>query len=240
MKIMNLLILILNIIKNKGVIINYNPNQIEITTMYMTNNNKNNKSKPERYLVVLSNKKYMNFRIKRPLEENGIHEGLKLIPIEQNEEDDEEYFKIKLNKLTIGNLINITNPINKTFGNFIPSNPCLTGLEKNDIIYSMNSVIQVLNNIPLLIGYFLNKKRMKQIYIQKENRPLSYKLLEIFKNLWSNEGKNKAFSSKDMSLYLLEMNPFFSGNESNPKELLYYIINLVHQELNTIENITPI
>ena len=229
----------INIIKNKGVIINYNPNQIEITTMYMTNNNKNNKSKPERYLVVLSNKKYMNFRIKRPLEENGIHEGLKLIPIEQNEEDDEEYFKIKLNKLTIGNLINITNPINKTFGNFIPSNPCLTGLEKNDIIYSMNSVIQVLNNIPLLIGYFLNKKRMKQIYIQKENRPLSYKLLEIFKNLWSNEGKNKAFSSKDMSLYLLEMNPFFSGNESNPKELLYYIINLVHQELNTIENITP-
>ena len=41
-----------------------------------------------------------------------------------------------------------------------------------------------------------------------------------------------------MSLYLLEMNPFFSGNESNPKELLYYIINLVHQELNKIENVT--
>ena len=228
----------INIIKNRGIIINYNPNQIEITTMYMSNNKKITITKPERYLVVLNNKKYMNFRIKRPLEEHGIKDGLKLIPTEQNEEDDEEYFQIKINEVTIGNLINITNPINKTFGNFIPSNPCLKGLEKNDIIYSMNSVIQVLNNIPLFIGYFLNKKRMKQICLQKENKQLSYKLLEIFKNLWSNHEKNKVISAKDISLYLLEMNPFFSGNDSNPKELLYYIINLVHQELNKIENVT--
>ena len=224
----------INIIKNRGIIVNYNPNQIEINKMYMANIGNR---KPERYLIVLYNNKYMNFRIKRPLEENGIDEGMRLIPTEQNEEDDAEYFKIKLNDEIIGSLINITNPINKTFGNFIPTKPCLKGLEKNDIIFSMNSVIQCLGNIPLFIGYFLNKKRMKQIFLQKETRPLSYILLEIFKHLWFNESENDSISVKNMTDYLLELNPFFSGNESNAKELLYYIINLIHQELNKIEKI---
>ena len=225
-----------NIIKKRGIIINFNHEQIEVNKMYMYNENKN--LKPERYLIVLSNSKYMNFRVKRPLEENGIDEGLKLIPTEQNEEDDEEYFKIKLNNEIIGSLINITNPINRTFGNFIPSKPCLKGLEKNDIIFSMNSVIQCLNNIPPLIGYFLNKKRMIQIYNTKETKPLSNKILEIFKELWLNDNEESGIiSCKDVSDYLLELNPFFSGNDSNAKELLYYIINLIHQELNKIENI---
>ena len=225
-----------NIIKKKGIIINYNPNQIEITKQYMTNINNNLNTKPERYLIVLTNNKYMNFRIKRPLEENGIEEGIKLIPTEQHEEDDEEYFRIIINKKNIGTLINITNPINKELGNFIPSTPCLTGLEQNDIIYSMNSVIQCLNNIPSLIGYFLNKKRMKQISSRKETRQFSCQILDIFKNLWLNDSNEKKFSAKNISNYLLEMNPFLSGNESNAKELLYYMINLIHQELNKIEN----
>ena len=227
----------INIIKKRGIIINYNPNQIEISTMYMLKKNNNDNSKPERYLIVLWNNKYMNFRIKRPLEENGIEEGMKLINTERNDEDDEEYFKIKINNETIGSLINITNPINKTFGNFIPSKPSLIGLKKDEIIFGMNSVIQCLNNIPLLIGYFLNKKRMKQIELQKETKPFSFKLLKIIQNLWSNNEENKEISAQNLSEYLLEMNPFLSGNDSNPKELLYYIINLVQQELNKIENI---
>jgi ubiquitin C-terminal hydrolase len=102
----------------------------------------------------------------------------------------------------------------------------------------MNSVIQCLNNIPPLIGYFLNKKRMIQIYNTKETKPLSNKILEIFKELWLNDNEESGIiSCKDVSDYLLELNPFFSGNDSNAKELLYYIINLIHQELNKIENI---
>ena len=224
----------INIIKNRGVIINYKPNQIEINKQYMANTNILN-AKPERYLIVLSNSKYMNFRIKRPLEENGIDEGIKLIPTEQLEEDDEEYFRIKLNKETIGSLINITNPINKELGNFIPSTPCLIGIEQNEIIYSINSVIQCLNNIPQLIGYFLNKKRMKQIYSRKETRIFSCQILEIFKNLWLFDNIETKISSKNISNYLIEMNPFLSGNESNAKEVIYYMINLIHQELNRIE-----
>ena len=225
----------INIIKKRGIIINYSPNQIELSKKYMLNNNKD--SKPERYLIVLWNNKYMNFRIRRPLEENGIDEGLKLINFEQSEEDDNEYFKIKINDEIVGALINITNPVNRTLGNFIPSKPCLTGLKKNDNIYSMNSVLQCLSNIPLLIGYFLNKKIMKQIYPMKESRPISFKLLEIFRNLWMNNDQTKAVSAQNISDFLLEMNPFFSGNDSNTKELLYYIINILQQELNKIENI---
>ena len=228
----------INIIKKRGIIINYSPNQIELNKMYMIDNDNNLNIKPERYLIVLYNYKFMYFRVKRPLEENGIDEGIKMIQTEQNEEDDEEYFKIILNNEIIGNLINITNPINKTFGNFIPNKPCLIGLEKNDNIYSLNSIIQCLSNIPLLIGYFLNKKRMKQIYIQKETRPLSDKFLEIFKSLWLNNKNNNTISAKNISDYLLEMNPFFSGNESDAKELLYYILNILHQELNKVENIS--
>ena len=226
----------INIIKNKGIIINYHPKQIEISKQYASNINSYSSTKPERYLIVLSNSKYMNFRIKRPLEENGIDEGIKLIHTEQHEEDDEEYFRIIINKENIGSLINITNPINKELGNFIPSTPCLVGLEKNDVIYSMNSVIQCLNNIPSLIGYFLNKKRMKQIWSRKETRHFSCQILDIFKNLWFNENKETNISAKNISNYLLEMNPFLSGNESNAKELLYYMMNLIHQELNKIEN----
>ena len=221
----------INFLKKRGIIINYNPNQIEVTKMYMESN-KNNK-RPEKYLIVLTNNKYMNFRIKRPLEENGIDEGLKLIPKEQNAEDDEEYFKIKINNNIIGNLINITNSINKTLGNFIPTKPCLKGIEKNGNIYCINSVIQCLCNIPFLLGYFLNKKRMRQMNIQIENNIISYNLMEIFKDLWLNE-EIKVASTKKLSNCLLEMNPFFSGKENNVKELLYYIINMIHQELNKI------
>ena len=229
----------INIIKYKGIIINYKPNQIEVSKQYMDKDKTNKNTKPERYLIVLTNSKYMNFRIKRPLEENGITEGIKLIPKEQNEEDDEEYFKIKLNNEIIGSLINITNPVNKTFGNFIPSEPCLIGIEKNDTINSLNSVLQCLSNIKSLIGYFLNKKRMKQISIQKLKRPFSYQLMEIFKNLWLNESNEKMenISAKKLSEYLLEINPFFCQKKSNANELLYFTINLVHKEMNTIENI---
>ena len=233
----------INIIKYRGIIINYKPNQVEISKQYMDKNNKSNNNKkntkPERYLIVLKNSKYMNFRIKRPLEENGITEGIKLIPTEQNEEDYEEYFKIKLNKEIIGSLINITNPVNKSFGNFIPSQPCLLGIEKNDVINSLNSILQCLNNIKSLIGFFLNKKRMKQISIQKEKRPFSYELLQIFKDLWLNETKEKKekISAKKLSEYLLKMNPFFSQKKNNAIEILYFIINLLHKEMNTIENI---
>ena len=99
----------------------------------------------------------------------------------------------------------------------------------------MNSVIQCLNNIPQLIGYFLNKKRMKQIYSRKETRILSCQILEIFKNLWLFDNIETKISSKNISNYLIEMNPFLSGNESNAKEVIYYMINLIHQELNRIE-----
>ena len=251
----------INILKDKGLIINYNSTKIEITKKYINENNNiidnNDKDKdtkkgkensnnlntdinikkPERYLIVLSNSKHMNYKVKRPIEDNGIDEGLKHIGIEKNEDEiDEETYQIKLKSEIIGTLVNITNPPNKTLGNFIPHKPCLIKLEKNTNIYCLNSVIQCLSNIPQLTGHLLNKKRILQIFIQREMKPLSYEYVEVLKNLWMNENI-KIYSPKNISNFIQEMNPFLSGNESDIiKDLLFFLINNMHQELNKIEN----
>ena len=251
----------INILKDKGLIINYNSSKIEITKRYINNekideNNKENKennqenhdknnkhdnkkqnlNRPERYLVVLSNGKHMNYKIKRPLEDNGIDEGLKHIGIVKNEEDiNEENFQIKLKSEIIGMITNITNPPDKTLGNYVPTKPCLIGLEKNSNISGMNSVIQCLSNISKLTGHLLNKKRIQQLYIQREAKPLSYEYVEVLKNLWLNEDI-KLYSPINFNNFIHEMNPFLSGKESDARELLYFIINNMHHELNKVEN----
>ena len=244
----------INILKDKGLIINYNTSKIEITKRFIDTekpkdnnkdndieNNKNssnnlNKKKPERYLVALSNGKHMNYKIKRPLEDYGIEEGLKHIGIEKDEEEvNEEIYQIKLKSEIIGNFINITNPPDKTLGNFIPNKPYLTGLEKNSNIYGINSVIHSLSNIPQFTGYLLNKKRIRQLSIQSEAKPLSYAFVEVLKNLWFEENI-KLYSPKNLITLIQEMNPFLSGNESDIKDLLFFLINNMHQELNKIES----
>ena len=237
----------INILKDKGLIINYNSTKIEITKRYINgenNDNDNNKSlntsinkkRPERYLVVLSNGKYMNYKIKRPLEDEGIDEGLKHIGIEKDEEEiNEEIFQIKLKSEVIGNFINITNPPDKTSGNFIPTKPCFITLAKNTSIYGLNSIVHCLSNIPQLTGYLLNKKRIQQIYIQRESKPLSYEYVEVLKNLWLNENI-KTYNPNNMVNFVQEMNPFLSGIESDIKDLLFFLINNMHHELNKIEN----
>ena len=247
----------INILKDKGLIINYNSTKIEITKRYINSENEENninhgskdenennkslsisvnKKRPERYLVVLSNGKHMNYKIKRPLEDEGIDEGLKHIGIEKDEEEiNEEIFQIKLKSEIIGNFINITNPPDKTLGNFIPTEPCFISLEKNNSIYAMNSIIHCLSNIPQLTGHLLNKKRIQQIYIQREAKPLSYEYVKVLKNLWLNENI-KTYSPTEMVNFVQEMNPFLSGNESDIKDLLFFLINNMHHELNKIEN----
>ena len=251
----------INILKDKGLIINYNSSKIEITKRYINNektdednkenkennqenhdknnkhdNKKQNLNRPERYLVVLSNGKHMNYKIKRPLEDNGIDEGLKHIGIVKNEEDiNEENFQIKLKSEIIGMITNITNPPDKTLGNYVPTKPCLIGLEKNSNISGMNSVIQCLSNISKLTGHLLNKKRIQQLYIQREAKPLSYEYVEVLKNLWLNEDI-KLYSPINFNNFIHEMNPFLSGKESDARELLYFIINNMHHELNKVEN----
>ena len=242
----------INILNDKGLIINYNTSKIEITKKYMNsednnnntkedNNKKNlntstNKKRPERYLVVLSNSKHMNYKIKRPLEDYGIEEGIKHLGIEKDEQEiNEEIFQIKLKSEIIGNFINITNPPDKTLGNFVPEKQSLIYLEKNPNIYGINSVIHCLSNIPQLTGHLLNKKRIQQIYKQKEAKPLSYEYVQVLKNLWLNENI-KITSTNDISNFIQEMNPFLTGSESDIKDLLYFLINNMHQELNKIEN----
>ena len=249
----------INILKDKGLIINYNTSKVEITKRYAnTENNENNdkdnnkkndkennqnlsnsvnNKRPERYLVVLSNGKHMNYKIKRPMEDYGIDEGLKHIGIEKDEEEvNEEIYQIKLKSEIIGNFINITNPPDKTLGNFIPSKPSLIGLEKNNDIYGINSVIHCLSNIPQLTGYLLNKKRIRQINIQHESKPLSYEFVEVLKNLWFDENI-KIYSPKNIITIIQGMNPFLSGNnKSDIKDLLFFLINNMHHELNKVEN----
>ena len=256
----------INILKDRGLIINYNSTKIEITKRYMkTNdnnaeaekennknennnnvngngnkaqnaNNKANKKRPERYLIVLSNGKYMNYKIKRPFEDKGIDEGMKNIGIVKNEEDiNEESFQIQLKSEIIGYITNITFPPNKTLGNFVPTKPCLIGLEQDTTISGMNSVLQCLSNIPKLTSHLLNKKRIQQIYIQREAKPLSYEYVEVLKNLWLNEDI-KLYSPKNFTNFIHEMNPFLSGKDSDVRELLFFLINNMHQELNKIEN----
>ena len=95
----------------------------------------------------------------------------------------------------------------------------------------INSTLQCLANVGQLVEYFLSSK--EEIKMKYDQQPLSNAFLKMFKNLWENKSIKYYKPVKCISIILNQMNKFIY----NFKEILVFIFDNLHQELNKAQDI---
>ena len=102
----------------------------------------------------------------------------------------------------------------------------------------LNAVLQLIGSFKFFGSYFLNKKHSEEIYEDIPHKPLSFVIQRLFLHLYpekNKEGKVKFENYKPQSIkqILGQLNPIYnSKNRRNPNDLLSFILNTLHKELN--------
>ena len=116
--------------------------------------------------------------------------------------------------------------------------PPLIGLENIGATCYMNATLQCLSQTEVLTNYFLNEKNVNKIInnnIAKKNpnQPqLSPSYLNLINNLWKLQNK-KTFAPTEFRKTLAIMNDLFKeGLPNDAKDLVYFILIQLHEELN--------
>ena len=109
--------------------------------------------------------------------------------------------------------------------------PVLIGLNNIGATCYMNASLQCFSNTKKLSEYFLNH------FIKEQNKVMSNEYYEVLKNLWDRENNNKSYSPTSFKDVLSKENPLFAGIAANDsKDLINFLLERFHQELNTTKN----
>ena len=175
----------------------------------------------EKEKAVLNNNNTIN-------EDNEKENGLLNDNNVRNEDNEKE--KVVLNN---NNVINEDNKNNqKEILNDYKT--ILIGLNNIGATCYMNSTLQCLSNTEDLTYYFLNKFKYDQ---NNNNKIMSNAYYYLIVNLWNKENNNKSFSPDDFKEKLSQENPLFKGIAANDsKDLIQFLIERFHKELNIINN----
>ena len=114
--------------------------------------------------------------------------------------------------------------------------PILVGLNNIGATCYMNATLQALSNTDGLSEYFL-----KNYKYDKDNRKkiMSNEFYKVIDNLWKFENNNKSYSPYDFKETLSQENPLFAGIAANDsKDLINFLLERLHTELNVIKNDT--
>ena len=104
----------------------------------------------------------------------------------------------------------------------------------------MNSTIQCLAHVNKLTNYLLNVKNINRIVSDKNKYKLTNSYIEILNNLWLNNNINY-YSPDNFKNIISEMNPLFAGIQANDsKDLVLFILETMHNELNKPKNMNKI
>ena len=113
--------------------------------------------------------------------------------------------------------------------------PILIGLDNIGATCYMNASLQYLSNTKKLSIYFLEH------YQKEENKIMANEFYEVIKNLWDINNKNKSYSPNSFKDVLGKENPLFAGIAANDsKDLINFLLERLHQELNFSKNINNI
>ena len=98
----------------------------------------------------------------------------------------------------------------------------------------MNATLQCLSNTSELTNYFLKKYKYN---INDNNKLISNEYYKVINNLWNRENNNKSYSPNSFKNVLSKENPLFAGIAANDsKDLINFLLERFHQELNIIDN----
>ena len=101
----------------------------------------------------------------------------------------------------------------------------------------MNATLQCFSNIKYLRYELLNKMFYNYLENLNNNKKLlSFALAEVFKNLWE-KLDHKSYPPNNFKELISSMNPLFKGVAANdPKDLILFILETMHNELKTVDN----
>ena len=104
----------------------------------------------------------------------------------------------------------------------------------------MNATIQCLAHIIKLTKYLLNVRNINKIVSDKNKYKLTNSYIEILNNIWLNYSINY-YSPDNFKNIISEMNPLFAGIQANDsKDLVLFILETMHNELNEPKNMNEI
>ena len=111
----------------------------------------------------------------------------------------------------------------------------LIGLNNIGATCYMNATLQCLSNSKKLTEYFLEQ------FKKDTNKIMTNEYYEVLKNLWNVESKEKAYSPNSFKEVLSKENPLFAGVAANDsKDLINFLLERFHQELNVVSNLNNI
>ena len=105
----------------------------------------------------------------------------------------------------------------------------LIGLNNIGATCYMNATLQCLSNTKTLTEYFLNN------YRKDSKKIMANEYYKVLKNLWDVDSVQKSYSPTSFKEVLSQENPLFAGIAANDsKDLINFLIERLHQELNII------
>jgi hypothetical protein len=136
----------------------------------------------------------------------------------------------------------LSNPNNPMNGNGQSQNPQFLPPTKTKLIdlgdtSYLNSVLQLLGNIPEFQKYFLNQKNQTNITEKIKNHPLSFVVYRLFYHLHPENGKEELYKPDSLLEVLGILNVVYKSHKRrNPNDLIAFILNTLHKELNKVKN----
>ena len=113
--------------------------------------------------------------------------------------------------------------------------PILIGLNNIGATCYMNASLQCFSNTKKLTNYFLEH------YVTDPKNTMSNEYFEVLKNLWNIENNNKSYSPNSFKDVLSKENELFAGVQANDsKDLINFLLERFHQELNVAKNVNDI
>ena len=201
----------------------------------MSNNRYNNKINKENNYNVISteNLQQNNFKINN----NSNNNNFTSIQIKKLNNKN-------INVIQSDNNINIISDNNKenTGATMCSSHPNLTQYQNDTTSFSPDSfsllylTLKCLANVKYLTTSLLAVENLQKINYDKNKYILTRAYIDVINNF---ENNNLMLFLQNFKSIILQMNPsLFEKNECNPKNLILYIIDVIHLDLNINQNNT--
>ena len=110
--------------------------------------------------------------------------------------------------------------------------PTEIGLQNIGATCYMNATLQALSNTKKFTEYFLSKFNFD---LNDNSKKMANQMYKVLTNLWNESKKKGDYPPYDFKNTLSEENPLFAGIQANDsKDLINFLLERFHQELNTV------